>query len=186
MSDTPTQSPARPAAPAAAGAQKKSQFQARLENQKSQLERHGNFAEVVIRTTPEGTDMINFARLWEYILVQADRQTRGYVAKSSRADFEETRKGFEDSIDFMVQKLKDAVARHKIDLGGTNFISRVAQRYNIVEKVRKAPSQPQPAPAKAVVAPAPQPEGDASAAAKPARPQRVKTTTTPPDDVDVL
>jgi len=51
----------------------KSQYQARLDNQKSQLERHGNFAEVVIRTTPEGTDMINFARLWEHVLVVADQ-----------------------------------------------------------------------------------------------------------------
>ncbi|MFZ2619943.1 MAG: hypothetical protein WAX89_03630 [Alphaproteobacteria bacterium] len=115
---------------------KKSQFQARLDNQKAQLERHGNFAEVVIRTTPEGTDMINFARLWEYVLVQADRQTRGYVAKSSREDFEKTRQDFQDSLDFMASKIKQSVARHKMDLAGTNFISRVAQRYHIVEKKR--------------------------------------------------
>ena len=116
---------------------KKSQFAARLENQKAQLERHGNFAEVVIRTTPEGTDMINFARLWEYILQQADRQTRGYVAKNSREDFEQTRKDFEDSINFMVERMKQSVTRHKLDLTGSNFISRVAQRYDIAERKRK-------------------------------------------------
>ncbi|MDD9919309.1 MAG: hypothetical protein OXR68_01610 [Alphaproteobacteria bacterium] len=116
---------------------KKSQFQARLENQKAQLERHGNFAEVVIRTTPEGTDMINFARLWEYVLVQADRQTRGYVAKSSRDDFEQTRQDFQDSVDFMVSKLKSSIERHGMDLTGSNFISRVAQRYSIAERKRK-------------------------------------------------
>lgn len=118
---------------------KKSQFQARLDNQKAQLERHGNFAEVVIRTTPEGTDMINFARLWEYVLVQADRQTRGYVAKNNREDFEQTREDFEACVDFMVNKLKASIDRHNMDLTGTNFISRVAQRYNIAERKRKAP-----------------------------------------------
>ena len=125
--------------------QKKSQFQARLENQKAQLERHGNFAEVVIRTTPEGTDMINFARLWEYVLVQADRQTRGYVAKNSREDFEQTRQDFEDAVGFMVNKLKECIGRHELDLSGSNFISRVAQRYDIAEKKQKeekAPAKP--------------------------------------------
>ncbi len=122
---------------------RKSQYQARLENQKAQLERHGNFAEVVIRTTPEGTDMINFARLWEYVLVQADRNTRGYIAKSSREDFEQTRADFEASVDFMVSKIKEAVDRHDMDLSGTNFISRVAQRYHIAERKSKAkPAQP--------------------------------------------
>ena len=119
---------------------KKNQFQARLENQKAQLERHGNFAEVVIRTTPEGTDMINFARLWEHVLVQADRQTRGYVAKSSREDFEQTRQEFEASVEFMITKMKEAIERHGLDLTGTNFISRVAQRYDIAERK----SKPQP------------------------------------------
>lgn len=116
------------------GGNRKSQFQARLDNQKAQLERHGNFAEVVIRTTPEGTDMINFARLWEYILTQADRQTRGYIAKSSREDFEQTRKDFDASMAYMIERMKSAVKRHKIDLTGTNFISRVAQRYDISER----------------------------------------------------
>ncbi len=116
---------------------KKNQFQARLENQKAQLERHGNFAEVVIRTTPEGTDIINFARLWEYVLVQADRQTRGYVAKSNREDFEQTRQDFEDSMSFMIEKMKESIARHNLDLTGNNFISRVAQRYSIVERSKK-------------------------------------------------
>lgn len=119
------------------------QFRARLLNQMVQLARHGNFAETFIRTTPEGTDMVNFARLWEYVLVQADRQTRGYVAKTNRTEFEQTRKDFEACIDFMVAKLQSASQRHKLDLSGTNFISRVAQRYGIAEKVRKGPSQPQ-------------------------------------------
>lgn len=119
------------------------QFRARLLNQMVQLARHGNFAETFIRTTPEGTDMVNFARLWEYVLVQADRQTRGYVAKTSRNEFEQTRKDFEDCVDFMVSKLRSASTRHKLDLAGTNFISRVAQRYGIADKVRKGPSVPQ-------------------------------------------
>lgn len=116
------------------------QFRARLLNQMVQLARHGNFAETFIRTTPEGTDMVNFARMWEYVLVQADRQTRGYVAKTSRNEFEQTRKDFEDCVDFMVSKLRSASQRHKLDLSGTNFISRVAQRYGISDKVRKGPS----------------------------------------------
>ncbi len=116
------------------------QFRARLLNQMVQLARHGNFAETFIRTTPEGTDMVNFARMWEYVLVQADRQTRGYVAKTSRNEFEQTRKDFEDCVDFMVSKLRSAGQRHKLDLSGTNFISRVAQRYGIADKVRKGPS----------------------------------------------
>jgi hypothetical protein len=118
------------------------QFRARLLNQMVQLARHGNFAETFIRTTPEGTDMVNFARLWEYVLVQADRQTRGYVAKTGRHEFEQTRKDFEDAVDFMVNKLKSAAQRHKLDLAGTNFISRVAQRYGIADKVRKGGGAP--------------------------------------------
>ncbi len=128
----------------------KNQYQARLENQKSQLERHGNFAEVVIRTTPEGTDMINFARLWEHVLVVADRQTRGYIAKSSREDFEQTQKDFNDSVGAMAEKLKECIERHQIDLTGTNFISRIAQRYDIAERKKKAkPAEKAPAEAAA-------------------------------------
>jgi hypothetical protein len=171
-----------------ANSQKKNQFHARLENQKAQLERHGNFAEVVIRTTPEGTDMINFARLWEHVLVQADRQTRGYVAKSSRGEFEITRKDFDDCVEFMVQKIKSAVQRHKLDLAGTNFISRVAQRYSIVDKVRKGPSEPraeQPRAAAQVedapAAAAPAAEAPAAAAKRPARVAKPKAK----DDVDL-
>lgn len=179
------------------------QFRARLVNQILQLIRHGNFAETFIRTTPEGTDMVNFARLWEYILVQADRQSRGYVAKSSREQFEHTRKDFEDSLDFMVSKLKACVTRHKLDLNGTNFISRVAQRYNIAEKTRRAP-QGQLAVggddgiAEAVAAPTAAPkkapkavESDTGTDAKAARPQRVSKKATSDaaavaDDVDAL
>ncbi|PIZ30655.1 MAG: hypothetical protein COY40_04060 [Alphaproteobacteria bacterium CG_4_10_14_0_8_um_filter_53_9] len=116
------------------------QYRARLINQILQLIRHGNYAETFIRTTPEGTDLVNFARLWEYVLVQSDRQTRGYVARSNRDDFEVTRKEFEDCIDFMATKLKSSIERHDLDLAGTNFISRIAQRYQIVDKKRKAPA----------------------------------------------
>ena len=112
----------------------KNQYQARLENQKAQLERHGNFAEVVIRTTPEGTDMINFARMWEHVLVVADRQTRGYIAKTSREDFDKTRDDFNACVGMMVEKLKECTERHNIDLTGSNFISRIAQRYEIAER----------------------------------------------------
>lgn len=161
------------------------QFRARLLNQMVQLARHGNFAETFIRTTPEGTDMVNFARLWEYVLVQADRATRGYVAKTSRAEFEQTRKDFEDCVDFMVSKLRSAGQRHKLDLAGTNFISRVAQRYGIADKVRKGPTPGQPGAAAAaehhevesVEAPAP---AEAPRAARAAKPK----TTMP--DVDIL
>lgn len=117
----------------------KKQYLARLENQKAQLERHGNFAEVVIRTTPEGTDMINFARIWEHVLVVADRQTRGYVAKNSREDFDKTRDDFNECVAFMAEKLKECIGRHDIDLSGSNFISRIAQRYEIVERKKAAP-----------------------------------------------
>jgi|GEM_PF-1448361 len=142
------------------------QFRARLLNQMVQLARHGNFAETFIRTTPEGTDMVNFARMWEYVLVQADRQTRGYVAKTSRSEFEQTRKDFEDCVDFMVSKIRSAAERHHLDLSGTNFISRVAQRYGIAEKVRKGPRQDQEQPAQAA-APQPEPEEAPQPAAKP-------------------
>jgi hypothetical protein len=159
------------------------QFRARLLNQMVQLARHGNFAETFIRTTPEGTDMVNFARLWEYVLVQADRQTRGYVAKTSRNEFEQTRKDFEDCVDFMVSKLRSAAERHKLDLAGTNFISRVAQRYGIADKVRKGPSTPM----------ATQPQGDVvvetagPAAAAPAeKPKRVSKPKSSVPDVDAL
>lgn len=149
------------------------QFRARLLNQMVQLARHGNFAETFIRTTPEGTDMVNFARMWEYVLVQADRQTRGYVAKTSRAEFEQTRKDFEDCVDFMVAKLRSAAQRHKMDLSGTNFISRVAQRYGVADKVRKGPSEGGPKrelkPQAAVVSAA----AEDKPVAKAARPQRV-------------
>lgn len=142
------------------------QFRARLLNQMVQLARHGNFAETFIRTTPEGTDMVNFARMWEYVLVQADRQTRGYVAKTSRNEFEQTRKDFEDCVDFMVSKLRSASQRHKLDLSGTNFISRVAQRYGISDKVRKAGS---PQHTEQPVAAQPVAQAEEPAAAKPAR-----------------
>lgn len=151
----------------------KNQFQARLENQKAQLERHGNFAEVVIRTTPEGTDMINFARLWEHILVVADRQTRGYIAKTSREDFEKTQTDFRECLDFMVEKLQESVKRHDIDLSGGNFISRVAQRYQIAErKVKEEKDEaPKPQP-QAAVAEAPQ-------SAAPAAPKEEKPVEAP-------
>lgn len=123
-------------------------YQSRLDNQKTQLERHGNMAEVVIRTTPEATDIINAARLWEHIMIQADRRTRGYVAKQSRDKFDDTRKDFDESLDFMMKKLKDCVERHDIDLGGNNFVSRIAQRYKLAEKKRTSKPKAEKAPAK--------------------------------------
>ena len=108
-------------------------FQARLDSQKAQLERNGYSAEVVVRTTPEATDMINFARLWEHLLITADRRTRGYMSADKRADYEKTQKAFLESIDFMMKNLKEEVVRHDLDLSGNNFISRVAQRYNVAE-----------------------------------------------------
>jgi hypothetical protein len=148
MSNTsapPPKGPARQGAASASAPQgqrdQKTPYQVRLENQKSQLERHGNFAEVVIRTTPEGTDLLNFARLWEYVLVQADRQTRGYIAKGTRTDYDATRRDFEDCIAFMAQRLKGAAERHHLDFTGSNFISRIAQRYAVAEKNKNAKAE---------------------------------------------
>lgn len=117
---------------------RKNQFQSRLDHMKQQLERHGYSAEVVVRTTPEATDMINFARMWEFIIVTADRSTRGYMSQSTRSDFDRTRQDFIDCVDFMIEKLRASSQRHKIDLSGSNFISRIAQRYKIVERKRHA------------------------------------------------
>jgi hypothetical protein len=117
---------------------RKNQFQARLDHMKQQLERHGYSAEVVVRTTPEATDIINFARLWEFIIVTADRSTRGYMSQSTRADFDKTRQEFIECVDFMIEKLRGASKRHKIDLGGNNFMSRIAQRYKIVDRKRSS------------------------------------------------
>jgi hypothetical protein len=123
--------------------QKKSQFESRLTSQIDQLKKHGYSAEVVIRTTPEATDIINYARLWEHIIVQADRKTRGYMAKSSRDDFDKTRRDFQECMSIMSEKIQQASERHDLDLTGTNFVSRIAQRYGIAERVRKNPAQPQ-------------------------------------------
>lgn len=112
----------------------KTQFHARLENQKSQLERNGYSAEVVVRTTPEATDMINFARLWEHVIVTADRRTRGYMSKGTRQDFEKTQQAFIDSVAFMMERMKEEIARHDIDLEGNNFIARIAQRYKLTTR----------------------------------------------------
>lgn len=109
----------------------KTQFHARLENQKSQLERNGYSAEVVVRTTPEATDMINLARLWEHVIVTADRRTRGYMSKGTRQDFEKTQQAFIDSVAFMMERMKEEIERHEIDLEGNNFIARIAQRYKL-------------------------------------------------------
>lgn len=128
---------------------KGNKFQARLESQKAQLERNGYSAEVVVRTTPEATDMINFARLWEHVLITADRRTRGYMSADKRADYEKTQKAFLESVDFMMKNLKQEVDRHDIDLAGNNFISRVAQRYNIAEPRKAKPKTDKPAAKKA-------------------------------------
>lgn len=103
----------------------------RLANQKAQLDKHGNFAEVLVRTTPEAADLINFARLWEYSLIHADRQTRGYVAPNSRDTYKETRQDFAACIALMVTKLQGVAERHELDFTSSNFISRVAQRYGV-------------------------------------------------------
>ena len=116
---------------------KGNQFQARLDNQKAQLERHGYSAEVVVRTTPEATDMINFARLWEYIIVQADRQSRGFMSADKREAYDKTRKDYLDSVEVMLAKMKDAIERHNLDLSNTNFVSRIAQRYHLADKSKK-------------------------------------------------
>ena len=133
-----------------------------------------------------GPGDLNFARLWEYILVQADRQTRGYVAKTSRNEFEQTRKDFEDCLDFMVAKLRSAGTRHKLDLSGTNFISRVAQRYGIADKVRKGPSQHQGNHPAEHETPQPQVEVAAAPAgeAEAAKPKRVAKPKAAAPDVD--
>lgn len=116
----------------------KSKFQHRLDNQKAQLDKHGNFAEVMVRTTPEATDMLNFARLWEYVLVNADRQTRGHGAVRSRDEYKVTHTDFEECLAFMILKLQKVIARHELDVTGTNFISRVAQRYGVSDAKGKA------------------------------------------------
>lgn len=145
---------------------KKNAFQARLENQKAQLERHGYSAEVVVRTTPEATDIINFARMWEYIIVQADRKSRGFMAQAEREKFDQTRKDFNDSLEFMAGKLKESVERHDFDLSGSNFVSRIAQRYEIADRKRSAKpaaapvAEQQAAPAEPKAAPAPAAQTD--------------------------
>lgn len=123
--------------------QGKNQFETRLNSQIDQLKKHGYSAEVVIRTTPEATDIINYSRLWEHIIVQADRKTRGYMAKSSREDFDKTRRDFQECMSVMSEKIQASANRHDIDLTGTNFVSRIAQRYGIADKVRKNPPQEQ-------------------------------------------
>jgi len=123
---------------------KKKQYESRLNSQIEQLKKHGYSSEVVIRTTPEASDVINYARLWEHLIVQADRKTRGYMAKSSRDDFDKTRREFQECMAMMSEKIKLSADRHGIDLTNTNFVSRIAQRYGIAEKVRKAPPAPTP------------------------------------------
>ena len=143
--------------------QKKNQFEARLNSQIEQLKKHGYSAEVVIRTTPEATDIINYARLWEHVIVQADRKTRGYMAKSSRDDFDKTRREFQECMTTMSEKIQEAAKRHDLDLTGTNFVSRIAQRYGISEKVRKNPPQEPKVQAEPVVekaTPAPKKEAE--------------------------
>ena len=147
----------------------KNQFQARLENQVAQLERNGYSAEVVVRTTPEATDMINFARLWEHVLVTADRRTRGYMSKAKRDDYEKTQTAFLESVDYMMKRMQEEVERHDIDLGGSNFIGRIAQRYKLASRNKGADkgksSKPKAAPKAAKEAKA---EAAPTAEAKPA------------------
>lgn len=150
----------------------KNNFATRLENQKAQLEKNGYSAEVVVRTTPEATDMINFARMWEHIIVTADRSTRGYMARNKREDFDHTRQDFVDSVDFMVKKMQEAIKRHNIDMTGNNFVARIAQRYKISERRKGLEDEGHEAPvAAAPAAPKPEraekPEGEKKPAKKP-------------------
>lgn len=103
---------------------------ARLQNQRALLERHGNFAEVMVRTTPEATDLINFARLWEQVMLEADRQRHGKDDAGKKA-FEATRTDFEFCLATLAAKFADAAKRHNLTLEGDDFISRVAQRYGL-------------------------------------------------------
>jgi hypothetical protein len=89
--------------------------------------------------------------------------------------------------------LQASAKRHKLDLTGTNFISRVAQRYGIAEKVRKGPAQTPPQQPKAVAQEAPPVIARTSVAAAPvveevapARPKRVAKPKADLPDVDAL
>jgi hypothetical protein len=146
----------------------KNNFQARLDNQKEQLERNGYSAEVVVRTTPEATDMINFARLWEHIIVTADRRTRGYMSKAKREDYEKTRQAFIDSVDFMMQKMQEEIDRHDMDLGGNNFVSRIAQRYKLADRSAKADKPAKPKAEKPKAEAKAEPKAEKEAKPKPA------------------
>ena len=55
----------------------------------------------------------------------------------------------------MMDKLVDCVERHDIDLGGNNFVSRIAQRYKLVEKRKQKPKAEKAPVAAAEKAPAP-------------------------------
>ena len=97
------------------------------------------------------------------MIVQADRKTRGYMAKSSRDDFDKTRREFQECMTTMSEKIQEAAKRHDLDLTGTNFVSRIAQRYGISEKVRKNPPQEPKVQAEPVVekaTPAPKKEAE--------------------------
>jgi hypothetical protein len=103
------------------------------------------------------------------------------MAKSSREDFDRTRREFQECMSMMSEKIKLASDRHGIDLTGSNFVSRIAQRYGISEKVRKAPSAEQKAPEKIE----PEVAQKAEKAAKPA-PKAKETKKIALDEVDGL
>lgn len=112
-------------------------YRKRLVNQIMQLLHHGNSAEVVVRTSAEASDLLNFARLWEYILNRADRKTRGLDAEQNRAMYEETLQNFNVAQQYMADVMRQCIKRHGLDFTGQNFISRIAQRYGIAEPAAK-------------------------------------------------
>ena len=106
---------------------------ARLAIQQEMLARHGNYAEVMVRTTPEATDMVNFARLWEHIMQEADRRCKAGVDGQGAELFKDSQQDYAAALVQMAGCLKKVALRHKIDLTGDAFIDRVAQRYDIAK-----------------------------------------------------
>lgn len=103
----------------------------RLAIQQEMLARHGNYAEVMVRTTPEATDMVNFARLWEHVMQEADRRCKAGTHEQQESDFASSQQDYAEMLVQMASHLKKVASRHKIELTGTEFIDRIAQRYGI-------------------------------------------------------
>jgi alpha-galactosidase len=103
----------------------------RLAIQQEMLARHGNYAEVMVRTTPEATDMVNFARLWEHVMQEADRRCKAGTHEQNEDGFAASQQDYAEMLVQMAAYLKKVALRHKIELTGTEFIDRIAQRYNV-------------------------------------------------------